>query len=232
MADTFVITIDGPSGTGKGTVCRHLARWLGWNLLDSGALYRALAIATETHAIALDNEGSIARLAETMDIKFSGVHAENDVTVVLEGGDVTQQIMSEKCADIASQIAIFPKVRGALLERQRKFCQPPGLIADGRDMGTTVFAQAPLKIYLAATVAERANRRYKQLKHKGVSVNIAEITEYIKERDARDSQRVISPMKPANDAIIIDTTETGIVALQKKLKILIRSVLPDTCIIS
>ena len=231
MADTFVaiITVDGASGTGKGTLCRHLARWLGWNLLDSGALYRGLAVATEKRAIALDNENAIASLADTLDITFNGAHEEDGMTVILEGDDITQQIISEKCANSASQIAVLPKVREALLQRQKNFFQPPGLIADGRDMGTIVFAHAALKIYLTATVAERAKRRYKQLKCKAVNVSLSQVTEYIEERDIRDSQRFISPMKPAEDAIIIDT-RIGIVALQKKIEILVRSVLPDTYI--
>ena len=229
MSEIPVITVDGPSGAGKGTVCSHLANWLAWNFLDSGALYRILAVAAEKHHLAANNESVIAELAESLDVVFDRPQPGKDVTVIFEGNDVSQEIRTEKCGNSASQIAALPEVRSALLERQRKFRQKPGLVADGRDMGTVVFADAPLKIYLIASAAERAKRRYKQLKQKGFSVNLPRLTADIAERDTRDSQRTISPLKPADDAIVVDTTTLEISTVIQKIEKLVRETLPDAC---
>jgi len=229
MSEIPVITVDGPSGTGKGTVCSHLANWLGWNFLDSGALYRALAVAAEKYHLARDNEPGIAKLAESLDVVFDRPQPGKDVTVIFEGNDISQQIRTEECGNSASQIATLSEVRSALLERQRKFRQKPGLVADGRDMGTVVFADAPLKIYLIASAAERAKRRHKQLKQKGFSVNLPRLTADIAERDTRDSQRTISPLKPADDAIVVDTTTLEISTVILKIEKLVRETLPDAC---
>ena len=229
MSEIPVITVDGPSGTGKGTVCSHLANWLAWNFLDSGALYRVLAVAAEKHHLATNNEPGIADLAKSLDVVFDRPQPRKDVKVIFEGNDISQQIRTEECGNSASQIAALPEVRSALLERQRKFQQKPGLVADGRDMGTVVFAEAPLKIYLIASAAERAKRRYKQLKQKGFSVNLPRLTADIAERDTRDSQRTISPLKPADDAIIVDTTTLEISTVIQKIEKLVRETLPDAC---
>lgn len=229
MSSIPVIAVDGPSGTGKGTVCSHLANWLGWNFLDSGALYRILVVAAEKHHLETNNEAAIADIAESLDVVFQRPQPGKDVTVIFEGNDISQEIRTEECGNSASQIATLPKVRSALLERQRKFQQAPGLIADGRDMGTVVFADAPLKIYLIASSAERAKRRYKQLKQKGFSVNLPRLTADIAERDTRDSQRTISPLKPADDAIVVDTTKMEISEVIKKVENLVQETLPDAC---
>ena len=229
MSEIPVITVDGPSGAGKGTVCSHLANWLAWNFLDSGALYRILAVAAEKHHLAVNNESVIAELAESMDVVFDRPQPGKDVTVIFEGNDISQEIRTEECGNSASQIAALPEVRSALLERQRKFRQKPGLVADGRDLGTVVFADAPLKIYLIASAAERAKRRYKQLKQKGFSVNLPRLTADIAERDTRDSQRTISPLKPADDAIVVDTTTLEISTVIQKIEKLVRETLPDAC---
>jgi len=229
MSNIPVIAVDGPSGTGKGTVCSHLANWLSWNFLDSGALYRILAVAAEKHHLETNNEAAIAELAESLDVVFLRPEPGKDVTVIYEGSDISHEIRTEECGNSASQIAALPEVRSALLERQRKFRQLPGLVADGRDMGTVVFADAPLKIYLIATAAERAKRRYKQLKQKGFSVNLPRLTADIAERDTRDSQRTISPLKPADDAIVVDTTTLEISAVIQKIEKLVRETLPDAC---
>jgi len=229
MSEIPVITVDGPSGAGKGTVCSHLANWLAWNFLDSGALYRILAVAAEKHHLATNNEPVIAELAESLDVVFDRPQPGKDVTVIFEGNDISQEIRTEECGNSASQIAALPEVRSALLERQRKFRQKPGLVADGRDMGTVVFADAPLKIYLIASATERAKRRYKQLKQKGFSVNLPRLTADIAERDTRDSQRTISPLKPADDAIVVDTTTLEISTVIQKIEKLVRETLPDSC---
>ncbi len=213
-ANIPVVTIDGPSGTGKGTISLRLAEQLGWNFLDSGALYRVLAHAALQEHISLDDESALAERAARLKIDFSPaptVPGEN--RVVLDDADVTQAIRTEECAAAASQVAALPRVRQALLSLQRGFRKAPGLVADGRDMGTVVFPDAGLKIFLCASPEERAERRYKQLKQKGVSVNVPQLLRDIAERDARDSQRAASPLKPASDASIIDTTGVGIEAV-------------------
>lgn len=205
-----VITIDGPSGSGKGTISRLLARRLGWHFLDSGALYRLVALAAMRHSVPLDDEQALERLALELDVGFEEDEEGTRTSVFLEGDEVTQAIRSEACSAASSQVSAFPGVRRALLEKQRAFCRSPGLIADGRDMGTVVFPHAALKVYLTATPLERANRRYKQLKEKGMDVNLDHLLQEIAARDERDSKRVASPLKPASDAVVLDTTHMGI----------------------
>jgi cytidylate kinase len=229
MSDISVIAVDGPSGTGKGTICSHLASWLGWHLLDSGALYRILAVAAEKYQLELNNESAIADIAGSLDVVFQQPQPGKDITVIFEGDDTTQKIRTEECGNSASQIAVLPQVRSALLDRQRQFQQAPGLVADGRDMGTVVFSNAPLKIYLIASAEERAKRRYKQLKQKGFNVNLPRLAAEIAERDTRDSQRTISPLKPADDAIVVDTTTLDISEVIKKIENLVKETLPDAC---
>lgn len=229
MSDIPIIAVDGPSGTGKGTICSHLASWLGWHLLDSGALYRILAVAAEKYQLELNNESAIADIAGSLDVVFQQPQPGKDITVIFEGDDTTQKIRTEECGNSASQIAVLPQVRTALLDRQRQFQQAPGLVADGRDMGTVVFSDAPLKIYLIASAEERAKRRYKQLKQKGFNVNLPRLAAEIAERDTRDSQRTISPLKPADDAIVVDTTTLDIFEVIKKIENLVQETLPDAC---
>lgn len=205
MSFPVVITVDGPSGSGKGTVAALLAMQLQWHLLDSGALYRVLALAAEKHNVALDNEAALEKLAADLDVQFV-VDSDNKQRVILENTDVTDAIRNEIVGTHASKVAVLPAVRSALLHRQQSFRQAPGLIADGRDMGTVVFADAPLKVFLTASAEERARRRYLQLKDKGEAVNLTCLLEEIRARDERDTNRVIAPLKPADDAIILDST--------------------------
>jgi len=205
-----VITIDGPSGSGKGTICKLLAAALGWNLLDSGALYRLTALAAKHHGVELDDEDALQVLAAHLDIQFLVQDDEDELQVILEGESVTQELRLEETGVTASIVAAIPSVRHALLERQREFAQPPGLIADGRDMGTVVFPQAQLKVYLDASVEERANRRYKQLINKGVDASLELILADLKKRDERDMQREVAPLKPAEEALVLDSTELSI----------------------
>ena len=206
---TPVITIDGPSGVGKGTISHLLARRLGWHFLDSGALYRLTALAAQRHGVALDEEEAVAALAATLDVEFLADEAEG-VRVLLEKQDVSRDIRTEEAGNNASKVAVLPKVREALLQRQRDFARSPGLIADGRDMGTTVFPGASVKIFLTASARVRAERRYKQLKEKGFSANLGNLIEEIEQRDERDRTRTVSPLRPADDAITIDTSTKGI----------------------
>ncbi len=200
-----VITIDGASGTGKGVVSQLVAKQLGWQLLDSGALYRVLALAAQKHGVALDNEPSLAILAEHLDVQFVATETGMPPEVLLESEDVTDVIRTEKMGNAASKVSVFPSVRQALLSRQRTFQEPPGLVADGRDMGTVVFPDAELKIFLIASPEERAERRYNQLKEKGINVNLSDLIQELYERDKRDQERPVAPLKPADDAICIDT---------------------------
>lgn len=204
-----VVAIDGPSGSGKGTVSRRLAATLGWHLLDSGALYRLVALAGTRRGLATDDVPAHAALARTMNVRF-GSAEDGSERVVLEGADVTEAIRDEQVSQGASRVAAWPAVREALLERQRAFLRPPGLIADGRDMGTVVFPEAPLKVYLTASSEERARRRYKQLKEKGSAVSLAALSREIAERDQRDSTRAIAPLRPAPDALLLDSTDRSI----------------------
>jgi CMP/dCMP kinase len=199
-----VITVDGASGTGKGTVSQLLAQRLGWKFLDSGALYRVLALAAQKHRVALGNEEALEVLAEHLDVQFIA-QANKASEVILEGENVTETIRTEKMGNAASIVAALPAVRAALLSRQRAFREVPGLVADGRDMGTVVFPDAQLKIFLTASPEERARRRYNQLKQQGISVNLSDLIKELRERDRRDQERTVAPLKPAEDAIRIDT---------------------------
>lgn len=205
-----VITIDGPSGSGKGTVAALLAAKLGWNFLDSGALYRLLAFAARNHGVDLTNEEALKLLAAHLDVQFGAAKSGHGMQIILEGEDVTLAIRNEQVGAGASQVAALPVVREALLQRQKAFREPPGLVADGRDMGTVVFPDAPLKIFLTASAEERARRRFLQLKDKGDDVNLASLLDEIQARDERDTQRAVAPLKPAVDAIQLDSTELTI----------------------
>lgn len=209
MSFVPVIAIDGPSGSGKGTLARRIAERLGWNLLDSGALYRLLALAGSRRGLAPDDEAAHAALALTMNIRFSG-DASGEEQIWLGNSEVSRLIRTEQAGEGASRVAAMPAVRSALLERQRQFAQEPGLVADGRDMGTVVFPDARLKVFLTASAEERAQRRYKQLKDKGLSVSLAALSQELAERDRRDVHRAVSPLKPAADAELLDSTGLGI----------------------
>ncbi len=205
-----VVTLDGPSGTGKGTLCHLLAKHLQWNMLDSGAIYRVLAYAIRKNNIDFQDVNQITELARTLNLRFESSE-ENASLVILNNEDVSTAIRSEQCGQDASKIAAIPEVRLALLERQRDFAQLPGLVTDGRDMGTVVFPDAFLKIFLYADEQERANRRYLQLKEKGNNVSLAQVVEELVKRDTRDTARTHAPLKPAEDAVQIDTTRLTIV---------------------
>jgi CMP/dCMP kinase len=204
-----VITIDGPSGSGKGTLSQMLARHLGYHLLDSGALYRLVALAAIKKNVDLFDEPAISQLTSELDVVFS-LGMNGSAQILLEGSDVTDAIRQEIVSMGASQIAAYTGVRAALLERQREFAVYPGLVADGRDMGTTVFPDAKTKLFLTASAEARAERRYRQLLVKGESVDMSSLVQDIRERDERDSNRTISPLRPAADAVIIDSTALSI----------------------
>jgi len=203
-----IITIDGPSGAGKGTIAQNVASALGFHILDSGSLYRLTALASEDDGIALSEEAKIAEIALNLAVSFKPT--ERGLQIILRGEEVTEAIRKEQIGMRASKVAALSKVRDALLARQRSFSEKPGLVADGRDMGTTVFPDAALKIFMTASAEERAERRFKQLKDKGISANIAALVNDLKLRDEQDANRAVSPLKPAEDAIQIDTTEMGI----------------------
>ena len=203
-----IITVDGPSGAGKGTLCYALAEKLGFALLDSGAIYRVTALAALKRNADLTNETALADLARHLDIQF--VPKNGEVNVLLGGMDVSHLIRTQEVADAASKVAVFPQVRAALLQLQQDFAKNDGLIADGRDMGTVVFPDAQVKLFLDASAEERAKRRYNQLQNKGISGNFAQILAEIKERDLRDRNRAVAPLKPAEDAFLLDSTTLSI----------------------
>jgi cytidylate kinase len=204
----FVIAIDGPSGAGKGTLSQLIAKHFGYHLLDSGALYRLVALSALNQGVDLQDEQAIADIARQLQVKFD--IAGNSTRIMLAGDDVTDAIRHENVSMSASVIAAYPMLREALLQRQKDFAQAPGLVADGRDMGTTVFPAAQVKIFFTASAEARAARRCKQLQEKGVDVNMAELVSDIKARDDRDTRRVTSPLKPADDALVLDSTSLTI----------------------
>lgn len=203
-----VVTIDGPVSSGKGTIARLIAAKLGWHLLDSGALYRVLGYYAQKLQVALDDEATLVQLAKSLPVRF--VEQQGEVRVILDNEDVSRIIRHESVGELASQVAVLQPVRDALLARQRAFAEPPGLVADGRDMGTVVFTDAPLKIYLTASAEERARRRFEQLKEKGFNATLATLVEDIRIRDERDMNRDVAPLCPAPDAVTIDSTSLSI----------------------
>lgn len=205
-----VITIDGPGGSGKGTIAGLLASRLGWNLLDSGALYRLLAYAAQNHGVDLTNEEGLKALAAYLDVQFIADDGQREQRIILEGEDVTRAIRTETMGTGASQVAAIPAVRAALLGRQQAFREAPGLVADGRDMGTVVFPDAQLKVFLTASPHERAERRHKQLLGKGGTANLASLLDEIMARDERDMNRNVAPLRPADGAMLLDSTHLSI----------------------
>jgi cytidylate kinase len=216
-----VVTVDGPGGSGKGTITQMLARRLGWHLLDSGALYRLTALAAQRQGVALDNESGLVTVAAALDVRFEPTREGEPLRVILDGADVTRDIRSEQTGDGASRVAVIQAVRDALLQRQRDFRKAPGLVADGRDMGTVVFPDAPVKVFLTASAEERAQRRYIQLKEAGADVNIDHLLNEIRARDERDMNRSAAPLKPAEDAQVIDSTGLSIEEVLSKVMALV-----------
>lgn len=212
-----VITIDGPSGTGKGTLSLLLAQQLHWHYLDSGALYRVIALAMLQQKVSLTPIENIIELIQQSDIQFAMDEAGMEKRVILDGQDVTNTIRSEQISQTSSKVSAIPEVRAILIERQRAFRIAPGLVTDGRDMGTVIFPDAQLKIFMTASVKVRAERRYKQLKSKGIDGNLAAILQELNERDIRDQQRSVAPLKPAKDAIAIDTSNLSITEVYQRL---------------
>lgn len=215
MSRVPVIAIDGPSGSGKGTIARRVAAALGFHLLDSGALYRLTALAAERRGIDADDVRAVVRAAREMRVSFGAGDGAEEVW--LDGDEVSGELRTEECGRLASRIAALPEVREALKARQRDFREPPGLVADGRDMGTAIFPGADLKIFLTASAEERARRRYNQLKDKGIGVTLAGLARDIAERDRRDTERSVAPLVPAADAIVIDSTSLGIEQVTEKV---------------
>jgi cytidylate kinase len=207
-----VIAIDGPSGSGKGTIAHRVAKALGWHLLDSGALYRLVALSANKAGVSLEDPVGLAEIARVLDVRFDS-NADGSEQIWLDGDDVTGKVRTEETGAGASTVAAIPAVRDVLLARQRAFRQAPGLVADGRDMGTHVFSDAPLKIYLTASAEERARRRHKQLKDKGMDVSLAALSRDIEYRDRRDSERSVAPLRPAEDARILDSSGQSIEAV-------------------
>lgn len=216
-----VVAVDGPGGSGKGTITQMLARRLGWHLLDSGALYRLTALAAQRKGVALDDEASLVNVAAGLDVTFEPTPEGEPVRVVLDGEDVTRDIRTEQTGDGASRVAVIQAVRDALLQRQRDFRKAPGLVADGRDMGTVVFPDAPVKVFLTASAEERAQRRYLQLKEAGADVSIDHLLDEIRARDERDMNRSAAPLKPAEDAQVIDSTGLSIEEVLSKVMALV-----------
>ena len=217
-----VLTIDGPSGSGKGTISRHVAERLGWHYLDSGALYRAVGLAAAWEGLDLSDPEAIAQCAARTQIRFD-TQGAGEPHIIVNGKDATRQLRTETAGAAASAIAAHPPVRAALVALQHGFRRAPGLVADGRDMGTVIFPDAPYKVFLTASAGERAQRRYKQLKEKGVSVNLAGLLNEIAARDERDAGRAVAPLKPAEDAVIVDSTGTPISEVIER----VLSVLPE-----
>jgi cytidylate kinase len=219
VSDVPVIAVDGPGGSGKGTITTRLANHLGWHFLDSGALYRLTALAVMKKQVPLEDENSLGEVAANLDIRFETIGS--DVISWLDGENVSDSLRFEETGVLASKIAVIAVVRSALTGRQRRFRQAPGLVADGRDMGTVIFPDAKLKIFLTASAQIRAERRYKQLKEKGESVNLARLFREIQARDLRDQSRSVAPLRPAEDAVIIDSTELSIEEVFRKIVSLI-----------
>jgi len=218
-----VVTIDGPSGSGKGTVAQILAGRMGWHYLDSGALYRVLGLTASRRGLQLDDEPSLCRLAESITIEFEPQPDGSPAHVVVDGADVSRDLRTETTGELASKVAVLPDVRASLLQKQRNFREFPGLFTDGRDMGTTVFPDAAVKVFLTASAEIRAERRYKQLKEKGFDANLSAILGEIRHRDQRDLERAVSPLKPADDAWIVDasalTIEEVVAAVSRYLAV-------------
>ena len=218
-----VLTIDGPSGSGKGTISRQVAEQLGWRLLDSGALYRAVGYAAGAEGLDLSDAEAVTRCAQTTKIRVQAAADGSDTRVLVNGHDATDELRTETAGAAASAIASIPSVRQALVDMQLAFRKAPGLVADGRDMGTVIFPDASFKVFLTASAAERAKRRYKQLKEKGLSVTLATLQREIEARDARDASRAVAPLKPAVDAVFIDTTGMGIEDVVAKVLAVVQS---------
>lgn len=218
-----ILTIDGPSGSGKGTISRAVAAQLGWHYLDSGAIYRAVGLAAAWENIDLSDEPAVAACAARTEIRFVTQH-EGELHVIVNGKDATHQLRMETAGAAASAIAAHPAVRAALVDLQKRFRRRPGLVADGRDMGTVIFPEASFKVFLTASAEERAQRRYKQLKEKGVSVNLGSLLHEIAARDERDAGRAVAPLKPAHDAVILDSTGMPITEVIER----VLAVLPDS----
>ena len=218
-----VLTIDGPSGVGKGTIAYIMSQKLHWNLLDSGAIYRAFAVAATNREIEIDNVDDLLKLASNLDLKFQSDPDQNNLNIYLDNVEISAELRTEKTAELASNYAMIGHLRESLLIRQQKFKQLPGLVADGRDMGTVVFSDAPFKVFLTADVEERAKRRLKQLHDKGITGNISHTLEEVQKRDARDANRKHSPLRPAKDALIIDTTNLTINEVVTKVMALVKA---------
>lgn len=219
-----VITLDGPSGTGKGTLTHLLAQYLNWHVLDSGSIYRVLALAARQEGLDFRDIKALTVLATDLNLRFSS-DAEQNPSVLLNNHNVVHEIRTEQCGQDASTIAVIPEIRAALLDRQRAFAQFPGLVTDGRDMGTVVFPDADIKFYLYATSEERANRRYLQLQKSGNNVSLAEVMDELTKRDARDTSRTHAPLKPARDAVMIDTSGLTVTQVFDKVLYFVEKVL-------
>jgi CMP/dCMP kinase len=218
-----VLTIDGPSGSGKGTISRAAAETLGWHLLDSGALYRAVGFAAGEEGIDLSDADAVTRCAEATEIAFRDPQDGRETRVIVNGHDATDELRTETAGAAASAIAAIPSVRAALFDKQRAFRRAPGLVADGRDMGTVIFPDAPFKVFLTASAGERASRRYKQLKDKGLNVTLASLLREIEARDERDANRKVAPLKPASGALIVDTTGMPVADVVQKVLAVVRT---------